>query len=135
MIRILAPTAVWAFPLHWLWETAHGVAYVQTRLPLFTRLWHCLPMAIIDVGWTAALVAAGLALAAATRQAAMRWWGATALGIVTAVGLEMWAIGQRRWSYNELMPVLPFVRVGLWPVLQMALVPAAALWLAERRVR
>lgn len=132
-MRILVLCAAWAFPLHWLWETGHGVAYVETRLPLFTRVWHCLPIAVVDTGWSVGLVAAGLFLAAVTRRKAVRWWATAVGGVLTAAVVEQWAVREGRWTYNELMPIIPLVRVGLWPVLQMGLVTPLTLWISERR--
>jgi hypothetical protein len=50
---------------------------------------------------------------------------ATALCIALAV--EWAALAAGRWSYSERMIVVPVLGVGLWPLLQMALLaPAAA---------
>jgi len=42
-------------------------------------------------------------------------------------------LGTGRWTYNDLMPILPIVGVGVWPVLQMSLLPALALYLTVPR--
>ncbi|WP_163271133.1 hypothetical protein [Chelativorans alearense] len=37
-----------------------------------------------------------------------------------------------RWSYDARMPVLPYVNVGISPLLQWLIVPIVSLWLAFR---
>ena len=41
--------------------------------------------------------------------------------IVFAVLLEMWALGQGRWAYNALMPIIPIFHVGLTPAIQLGI--------------
>ena len=118
--------------MHWAWETAHGVAYVETRLPLATRAWHCLPMAAVDTLWTAALVATALALAGRARSFRVPAALAAMLGAATAILVERFALQHGRWTYNELMPLVPLVRVGWWPVLQMAILPPIAMAITRR---
>jgi len=117
-----------SFLMHWGWETAHGVAYVETALPLATRVWHCLPMAGVDTLWTAGLVALA-GRAGSIRVAALV---ATVLGAATAILIEWYALRNGRWTYNELMPLVPLVRVGWWPVLQMAILPPIAMTVTRR---
>jgi hypothetical protein len=52
-------------------------------------------------------------------------------GAMLVVAFELWAIYVvHRWEYG-LMPLLPVVRVGLTPVLQMIVVPAITLFLCR----
>lgn len=121
-----------SFLMHWGWETAHGVAYVETRLPLATRAWHCLPMAGIDTLWTAGLVATALALAGSVGSCRVPALLASVLGAATAILAERFALQYGRWTYNELMPLVPFAKVGLWPVLQMSILPPIAMAITRR---
>ncbi len=41
--------------------------------------------------------------------------------IVFALVLEWWALSTGRWAYNELMPIVPVLKVGLSPLLQLGL--------------
>ena len=36
------------------------------------------------------------------------------------------------WSYNELMPIIPYLNVGLSPVLQMIIVPIITYFISAR---
>jgi len=53
------------------------------------------------------------------------------LGVLIAVGIEKWALAVGRWQYNSAMPLIPYVEVGLLPVLQMALLPLLAYYASK----
>ena len=124
---------VLAFLFHWAWEAVHAAAFVESNGTFAFRLWHCLPMAVSDAAWTLALwaVVGGLAQASG-RLPASRLVLLGLLGAVTAVAVERIALATGRWTYNALMPIVPLVQVGLWPVLQMTLLPVLSVWLSER---
>lgn len=44
-------------------------------------------------------------------------------GFIIAVLIEKYALSTGRWVYNNLMPMIPLLNVGLFPVLQMILLP------------
>jgi hypothetical protein len=125
-LRILAV----AFLLSWIWEATHAAAYVESTGPFLYRLRHRLPMAATDALWTLALWAVVTAL----------WWGAggrgtsraalAVLGAATAIVVECAALTDGLWTYNALMPIVPVVNVGLWPVAQMTVLPVITAVLA-----
>ena len=45
------------------------------------------------------------------------------LGVAVAVGIEIGALATGRWSYNDQMPLIPVLRVGVAPVLEMLVLP------------
>lgn len=119
---------VWAFLIHWGWEALHAAAYAETAGPFQERLWHCLPMGAIDAVWSLGLlVVARLVVGPAERRPLARMVAMlTLLGAVTAIALEWHALRTGRWTYNSVMPLIPGLRVGAYPVLQMAVVPVLA---------
>ena len=55
------------------------------------------------------------------------------VGVLLVVAFELWAIYVvHRWVYG-LMPIVPIVRVGLTPILQMLIVPTVTLLLCMRK--
>jgi hypothetical protein len=56
-------------------------------------------------------------------------------GAAIAIGIELHALANGRWSYSPLMPVLPLLEVGVSPFLQLLLLPWISMWLARRRLR
>lgn len=125
-LRIL----VVAFLLNWLWEATHAAAYVESTGPFLYRLRHCLPMAGTDALWTLALWIVVTVLMQRPDQA-RRFATLAVLGAASAVAVERVALVAGRWSYNTLMPVLPVLDIGVWPVLQMIAVPVVSVWLSQ----
>jgi hypothetical protein len=116
-----------------MWEAAHAVAFAESQGTFAFRLWHCLPMAVTDAVWTAGLWAVtGGMWPSAPRWSAPRLAALAGVGALTAVTLERVALATGRWTYNGLMPVIPLLDAGLWPVLQMSILPLVAVWLADR---
>ncbi len=123
---------VMAFFLNWIWEATHAAAYVESTGPFLYRLRHCLPMAGTDTLWTMALWAI-VTGAIQRRNSAWRLSAVAAFGAVSAVAVERVALADGRWTYNALMPIVPIVDVGLWPVAQMTILPVLTVWLARAR--
>jgi len=46
------------------------------------------------------------------------------IGALVGIGIERWALAAHRWSYNNGMPIIPFLEVGFVPVLQMMILPS-----------
>jgi hypothetical protein len=53
------------------------------------------------------------------------------LGLVYATLVEHAALATGRWSYTERMPVVTILGAGLWPLLQMTLLPPLTFWIAR----
>lgn len=59
------------------------------------------------------------------------WILPVVIGVLLAVSYELWAIhAVQRWKYGT-MPIIPIVRVGLTPVLQMIAVPILTIYLCR----
>ena len=128
--------ALGAFSL--LWEIV--------QLPLYTLRAEAPPAyiayAVLHCTAGDVLIGAGALIAAliATRAGALREWRWTRVGVVAvAFGLAYTALSEwmntairASWAYSEWMPVLPFVPIGLSPLLQWVVVPAAALAFSRR---
>jgi hypothetical protein len=55
------------------------------------------------------------------------------LAIAYTLASERMNLAQGNWSYSAWMPVLPWIKVGLAPVLQWIVVPMIAWTWASRR--
>jgi hypothetical protein len=91
--RFFASTVLASFVLNEIWEMAQMSAYVETA----------------GHSWTSTL---GLCTRAAVNDVGI------ILGIYAAG-----ALAAGRWSYTERMPVVSVLGAGLWPLLQMTLLP------------
>jgi hypothetical protein len=127
--------------LHALWELAHS--------PLYT-LWHF--GSFEQIASDIAQCTVGDVLIAGAAVFAGRWvsrrssWAignhvvfaiATVLaGILLTVAIESASVHLLgRWVYDPEMPLLPIFLIGISPLLQWLIVPAAVLWLTFRAVR
>lgn len=127
------------FLLHLLWEKLHVVLYTgyQTyNLPFLVQLKASAGDLVFMAVFYLALALIHRDIYWIEQRSAFRHpatWGITALlGVLMAVGFELWAVYvDHRWIYQETMPLIPIVKVGLSPVMQMVTVPLAALWLSK----
>jgi hypothetical protein len=128
--RFLATTVLASFVLNEIWEMAQMSAYVETTgqsltstLGLYTRA------AVGDVGIILGIYAAG-ALAAGDPSWGLRdRWNIYATAAV--LGLAYAALAAGRWSYTERMPDVSVFGAGLWPLLQMTLLPLLTFLIAR----
>jgi hypothetical protein len=130
-----------AFGLNWVWEMAQmpafaemaGRSWLETALP-------CARAALGDVAMTFGIYGLGSLAAGQWRWGMERRWNVyltgALLGGVFASSFEWYSLASQRWTYNEQMPIVPILGVGLWPQLQlMLLVPlswAFAAWWSTR---
>ena len=94
------------------------------------------------LGDAAIMLFAFCSVAAAARD--RRWilspspWqvtGFVALGLVVTAVVERLATGpMERWAYAPAIPVLPWLGLGLAPILQWLVVPPLVLWFSRRHI-
>ena len=139
----LAALVLTGFVLNVIWEMAQMSAYVETVGHTWTStLGLCSQAALGDVEIILGIYAVG-ALAAGEMGWGLRGrWDiyatAAVLGLMYATLVEHAALASGRWSYTESMPVVPVLGAGLWPLLQMTLLPPLTIvlgqWWADRNV-
>ena len=134
--RFFATTVLASFVLNEIWEMAQMSAYVETAgHPWTSTLGLCTRAAVGDVGMILGIYAAS-ALAAGDLGWGLRGgWNiyatAAVLGLAIAALVEHAALAAGRWSYTERMPVVSVLSAGLWPLLQMTLLPPLTFLLAR----
>ena len=126
--RFFAITALASFVLNEVWEMSQMSAYVETAgHPWMSTLSPCTGAAVGDVG-----IVLGIYAACALAVGDLGWglrgrWNiyatAALLGLAYAALVEHAALTAGRWSYSERMPVVSVLDAGLWPLLQMTLLP------------
>ena len=55
------------------------------------------------------------------------------VGGLIAIFIELYALRTGRWSYNEYMPIIPYLSVGLTPTIQLGLLGYLTYWFVARR--
>ena len=135
--RFFAATVLTGFVLNEIWEIAQMFAYVDTVGRSWTSsLGLCTWAAVGDVEIIHGIYATG-ALAAGDLVWGLRgrwnmYAAAAVLGLAYAVLVEHAALATGRWLYTEHMPMVPGLGAGLWPLLQMTLLPPLTVWIARR---
>ena len=115
------------------------------QLPLYTLWaeprWSSIAFAILhctvgDVMIGAAALLAALTLWRADEPASWRYANVGMTSIVLAVAYTVWServnLAKGSWSYSAWMPVLPWIDVGLAPLVQWVIVPSTAWWWAKQ---
>ena len=63
------------------------------------------------------------------------WLIPVVIGVLLAVSFELWAVhAVGRWQYGS-MPLIPVIKVGVTPVLQMIVIPLVSLVAARTQAR
>ncbi len=131
---------VFSFLLHFVWEFVQAPTYAgMIEMNHWDGIKLCMSATFGDVGF--ALVAFGLtSLTARTRQwflrpAAWQYLMYLGIGIGLTVGFEYYYTQvSLRWTYSELMPLVPPFGTGLSPLLQWLVVPTVVLWITRRQI-
>ena len=135
-----APLALFAFLLHFAWEILQAPAFEgMAEMPHWQAAKLCLSATNGDVVitlaafWSASLVAGSRHWVARRRPVPVLAY--MAVGLAATVVLELYHTSvSHRWSYSDLMPLVPPFGTGLLPVLQWLVIPPMALWLAKRHL-
>ncbi len=134
--RFSAATVLMGFALNEIWEMAQMVTYGEMAGHAWTStLGRCTAAAAGDVGIILGIYAVS-ALAAGDPGWGLRgrwhiYATAALLGLVSAALVEHAALAAGSWSYMDSMPMVPWLRAGLWPLLQMTLLPPLTFWIAR----
>lgn len=123
-----------AFFLNFFWEVVHTYFYTLKDSAFDTMLsgwFHCtLGDVMITVGsfWLVSLMSFNRKWFLSLNR--VNFIGFIMIGLVYTFFSE-WANIQifKSWSYNESMPIIPWTRVGLTPVLQWIVIPAVVILL------
>lgn len=105
-----------AFIFNLIWENLHFVLYTQyqggeiTRLILFRS-------ALFD----ASMISLFGILFISFSFLRQRLWLVLTLATLFAIGLEIFALQTGRWGYEDMMPIIPILNVGLSPTVQLGL--------------
>jgi hypothetical protein len=136
LVRFVVSTVLASFVVNEIWEMAQMSAYVETAGYSWTStLGRCTRAAVGDVGIILGIYAAGALVSGdpgwGLRGRWYRYATTAVLGLAFAVLVEHAALATGRWSYTERMPMVSWLDVGLWPLLQMTLLPSLAFLFAR----
>lgn len=116
MLKKLFTIFIVSFLLNLIWENSHSYLYVHYQNGPITRA-ILLRAALFDA--VAITLLAVLFIGVAYFQ--KRKWYALPFGFLVAIFIEIYALQNGRWAYNELMPIVPLLNTGLTPTIQLGI--------------
>lgn len=124
-----------SFFLHLIWENGQIPLFEISDAPFWDTFMMCLwatatgdMLFMLTLYLTVALIHRSVwwACDRLAYSAPATWVVPVIIGVLLAVSFELWAVHTiNRWVYSS-MPIIPVIKVGLTPVLQMILIPLAA---------
>jgi hypothetical protein len=127
MTKKYATVFIISFILNLLWEKSHSLLYIHYKGSEITNL-ILLRAALFD----ACVITAAYIISRKSGFLKKNGWLVFASGVVYAIILEVWALKTGRWAYNEIMPVIPLIKSGLTPVVQLSLMGYISFKLSEK---
>lgn len=133
--------AVFSFLLHFVWEFLQAPTYAgMVELNHWDGIKLCTSATIGDVGfaltafWATSLVSRSREWL--LRPTPFQLLVFVAVGIGLTVGFEYYYTNiSLRWTYSDLMPLVPPFGTGLSPLLQWLIIPPLVLWFARRQIK
>lgn len=125
-----------AFFINFFWEVIHTYFYTLKFFPFSTMLYHWLHCTLGDVA-----ISLGsfwlVSLACRTRRWLFRInrlkiFGFIMVGVIYTIISELVNVNiYKSWDYNQMMPIIPWIKVGLTPVLQWIIIPPVVIFLVR----
>lgn len=115
-----------SFILNLIWENLHSLLYFGYMGGKITEL--ILVRASIFDAVIISLISLPFVCIPRLRQ---KSWLTIFIGVLVAIFIELHALNTGRWAYNEYMPIVPILGVGLTPVIQLGLLGYLSYWLID----
>lgn len=133
LYKILSPIIIISFIMNLIWENAQAPLY-ENYSGFFQHFSICLKGTLGDV--VIIFIIYGIVSFSMNDWYWPRKFGRREilliliLGILIAIIIEERALQYGLWAYTSQMPLLPFLGIGLLPVLQMVILPITTFWLS-----
>ncbi|WP_246734885.1 hypothetical protein [Chelativorans sp. ZYF759] len=134
------PVALFSFVLHFVWEFVQVPTYTgMAEMAHWEAIKLCMSATFGDVGfaltafWMASVAARGRVWILRPTRVPVAIF--VAVGILLTVGFEYYYTNvSLRWTYSDLMPLVPPFGTGLSPLLQWLVIPPLVVWLTRRHL-
>jgi len=108
---------IFSFALNLIWENLHSFLYLNYRGGEISQL-ILLRATLFDAIMITAMYVVFLNI----KYFKDRLWWSLIFGFIISLIIELYAKHADRWSYNSLMPIVPFLNLGLTPLIQLGLI-------------
>lgn len=130
-IKTISNVLFFIFTTNFFWEISQMFLYNDHTDGPLNFIWVHIKASLGDVIIFLLIYALGILISQNRnwflKKSKAKYFIASLLGFALAVIIERYALSISRWTYNDLMPVIPFFKVGLSPILQMILLPVVTL--------
>lgn len=130
-----------SFAFNFVWEHSHGLLYGTDHgaMDFSLYMWFFFLATLFDAGFITVLY---LVMAVLKREFfwlkrvnIIDYFLVILISLGVAVWIEIIALSTGRWSYNELMPIVPVLGVGLTPFVQLAIISIVVFYILKKPVR
>lgn len=135
------PLALFSFLLHFVWEFLQVPTFAgMPAMSHWDGIKFCTAATLGDVGFALTAFWAASAVGASRQWIQKRrrlpFVVFIAVGIALTIAFEYYNTEvSHRWSYSELMPLVPPLGTGLGPLVQWVVIPPFVLWLTRRHLQ
>jgi len=129
-IKYIAILTIVSFLLHIVWENAQAPLYAGYQ-SFSLHFQVCFAGTVGDVVITLLVLAFLRLLKKDSLQTAADFMALAIIGFIIAVFIEQNALLVGKWSYAPSMPLIPYLHVGLAPILQMTILLPLSFYLAR----
>ena len=112
-----------SFFLNLIWENLHSFLYAGYMGGKITEF-ILLRASVADAGIITLLSLLFMSVPSLKRKS----WLIIFVGVLIAIFIELYALNTGRWAYNEYMPMIPILGVGLTPTIQLGLLGYLSYW-------
>ena len=116
LLRVLCHIFLISFALNFVWEQVHSLLYVHYKGGPITQfvLLHATFADAIFITITGFVFLY-------FKELRKKLWISFILLVLLAIGIETWALETGRWAYKDIMPLIPIIKIGLTPTIQLGL--------------
>lgn len=112
-----------SFILNLIWENLHSLLYAVYMDGKITEL--ILVRASLGDAIIISILSLPFLLFPNQRQ---KSWLIIPFGVLVSIIIELYALSVGRWMYNEYMPIIPILDIGLTPTIQLGLLGYLSYW-------
>lgn len=116
MLNKTAKIFLITFALNLVWEFSHAGLYLGYKSGEITNY-----ILVRAAFWDAVILTVLSLIFLKIRYFTLRRWLILPIGILIAYIIEVYALNTGRWEYNQLMPIVPLLKVGLSPLVQLSI--------------
>jgi hypothetical protein len=126
-----------AVALNYPWEMVQAVLY-EPMGSIAEASWRCFVASLGDAAMIVMIFVMGWLVYRRhlwfQRRNSGRIAFAAVVGALIGVAVEWWGVSTGRWEYDERMPRVPVLQLGLVPLLQMPLLAPLTFWITAGRM-